>query len=87
MEAIVQMSRFIDVQTGVATMNAPQPQAAPDFEMGAGLSEEANARYRHNHRPREFDSPAQERVYRKQHLAAAFRLFSKFCFDEGAAGI
>jgi ribulose-5-phosphate 4-epimerase/fuculose-1-phosphate aldolase len=34
----------------------------------------------------EFDSPDQERLYRKQRLAASFRLFSKFGFDEGVAG-
>ena len=34
----------------------------------------------------QFDSPDQERVYRKQRLAAGFRLFSKFGFDEGVAG-
>jgi ribulose-5-phosphate 4-epimerase/fuculose-1-phosphate aldolase len=33
-----------------------------------------------------FDSPEQERTYRKQRLAAGFRLFSKFGFDEGVAG-
>jgi ribulose-5-phosphate 4-epimerase/fuculose-1-phosphate aldolase len=33
-----------------------------------------------------FDSPDQERLYRKQRLAAGFRLFSKFGFDEGVAG-
>jgi ribulose-5-phosphate 4-epimerase/fuculose-1-phosphate aldolase len=33
-----------------------------------------------------FDSPDQERIHRKQRLAAAFRLFSKFGFDEGVAG-
>jgi ribulose-5-phosphate 4-epimerase/fuculose-1-phosphate aldolase len=33
-----------------------------------------------------FDSPGLERIYRKQRLAAAFRLFSKFGFDEGVAG-
>src|ERR1700733_13279639 len=32
------------------------------------------------------DDPAEERLYRKQRLAAAFRLFSKFGFDEGVAG-
>jgi ribulose-5-phosphate 4-epimerase/fuculose-1-phosphate aldolase len=32
------------------------------------------------------DNPADERLYRKQRLAAAFRLFSKFGFDEGVAG-
>src|SRR5437764_1291771 len=33
-----------------------------------------------------FADPAQERTYRKQRLAAAFRLFSRFGFDEGVAG-
>lgn len=33
-----------------------------------------------------FDDPAEERLHRKQRLAAAFRLFSKFGFDEGVAG-
>lgn len=33
-----------------------------------------------------FDSPEAERLHRKQRLAAAFRLFSKFGFDEGIAG-
>jgi ribulose-5-phosphate 4-epimerase/fuculose-1-phosphate aldolase len=32
------------------------------------------------------EDPAQERLNRKRKLAAAFRLFSKFGFDEGAAG-
>ncbi len=34
----------------------------------------------------EYDSPEVERLYRKQRLAAGFRLFSKFGFDEGVAG-
>jgi ribulose-5-phosphate 4-epimerase/fuculose-1-phosphate aldolase len=33
-----------------------------------------------------FDSLEDERTYRKQRLAAGFRLFSKFGFDEGIAG-
>jgi ribulose-5-phosphate 4-epimerase/fuculose-1-phosphate aldolase len=33
-----------------------------------------------------FDNPAEERLHRKQKLAAAFRLFSKCGFDEGVAG-
>src|ERR1700684_4652930 len=31
-------------------------------------------------------TPAEERKHRKERLAAAFRLFSKFVFDEGVAG-
>ncbi len=33
-----------------------------------------------------FDTPAQERQHRKERLAGAFRLFSRFGFDEGVAG-
>ena len=34
----------------------------------------------------QFESPQEERLHRKQRLAASFRLFSKFGFDEGVAG-
>src|ERR1041384_4519875 len=33
-----------------------------------------------------FSSVEEERLHRKQRLAAAFRLFSRFGFDEGVAG-
>src|SRR5579862_5924145 len=33
-----------------------------------------------------FDTVAEERLHRKQRLAAGFRLFGKFGFDEGVAG-
>lgn len=33
-----------------------------------------------------FENPADERLYRKQHLAAAFRVFADRGFDEGIAG-
>ena len=33
-----------------------------------------------------FETAAEERRYRKERLVAAFRLFSKFGFDEGVAG-
>ncbi|MDQ0191173.1 class II aldolase/adducin family protein [Alicyclobacillus cycloheptanicus] len=36
--------------------------------------------------PPTFQSVEEERLHRKQRLAAAFRLFSKFGFDEGVAG-
>src|SRR3954447_16349361 len=34
----------------------------------------------------EFATPEEERRHRKQRLAAAFRLFGQFGFDEGVAG-
>ena len=37
-------------------------------------------------RPPSFDTTAEERTYRKQQLAAAFRIFGKFGFSEGNAG-
>ncbi|MFI7099672.1 class II aldolase/adducin family protein [Streptomyces sp. NPDC050161] len=36
--------------------------------------------------PPTFDSVAEERLHRKQELAAAFRMFGKFGFSEGVAG-
>lgn len=33
-----------------------------------------------------FDTLEEERLYRKQHLAAAFRVFADRGFDEGVAG-
>jgi len=36
--------------------------------------------------PPAFSNPAQERQHRKEKLAASFRLFSRFGFDEGVAG-
>jgi ribulose-5-phosphate 4-epimerase/fuculose-1-phosphate aldolase len=36
--------------------------------------------------PPTFATIAEERLHRKQHLAAAFRVFSKFGFNEGVAG-
>src|SRR3954463_16010087 len=36
--------------------------------------------------PPTFDSVEEERLHRKQRLAAAFRLFSRFGVDEGVAG-
>lgn len=66
-------------------MNAPQVTERAD-DIGAGLSEEVKARYRNLPRPPQFATVAEERLHRKQRLAAAFRLFSKFGFDEGVAG-
>src|SRR5215475_3141878 len=36
--------------------------------------------------PPTFNSVEEERLHRKQRLAAAFRLFARFGFDEGVAG-
>lgn len=38
------------------------------------------------HRAPKFDDPYKERSYWKGRLAAAFRIFAKYGFDEGVAG-
>ncbi|WP_423197243.1 MULTISPECIES: class II aldolase/adducin family protein [unclassified Cupriavidus] len=67
-------------------MNAPEHAARASDSADIGLSEEVKARYRNLPRPPKFATPGEERLHRKQRLAAAFRLFSKFGFDEGVAG-
>src|SRR5215471_12620985 len=55
----------------------PQPSPAP---------ESRSAFMERVPRPPVFDFPAEERRHRKERLAASFRLFAKFGFDEGVAG-
>ena len=57
---------------GAATVAAQQPGIT---SRGASLPQ-----------PPVFATVAEERLHRKQRLAAGFRLFSKFGFDEGVAG-
>jgi ribulose-5-phosphate 4-epimerase/fuculose-1-phosphate aldolase len=53
---------------------------------GARTEEEAMPEVVKPRRDDALDSPEEERLHRKQRLAAAFRLFSLFGFDEGVAG-
>jgi len=55
-------------------MNAPDRQSNP------------MEKYGELPQPPVFATPAEERQHRKQRLAASFRIFSKFGFDEGVAG-
>jgi len=63
-------------------MNAPEKVAPPP----EGMAPEAAQFYANMPSPPKFDHPAEERLHRKQRLAAAFRIFSRFGLDEGAAG-
>ena len=63
-------------------MNAPEKVALTP----AGMSLEAAKAYANLPMPPQFDTVAEERLHRKQRLAAAFRIFSRFGLDEGAAG-
>jgi ribulose-5-phosphate 4-epimerase/fuculose-1-phosphate aldolase len=57
----------------------PQPQPSPAPQTKSGFMDRVP-------RPPVFSSPAEERRHRKERLAAAFRLFAEFGFDEGVAG-
>ena len=58
-------------------MPQPSPSAA---------SPARSAFWERGPRPPVFSTPAEERQHRKERLAAAFRLFAEFGFDEGVAG-
>jgi ribulose-5-phosphate 4-epimerase/fuculose-1-phosphate aldolase len=56
------------------------------FQKAETLTAEAKRMYTDLPQPPVFATAAEERVHRKQRLAAAFRLFSRFGFDEGVVG-
>src|ERR1700730_13740831 len=56
------------------------------FQKAETLTAEAKRMYTDLPQPPVFAPAAEERVHRKQRLAAAFRLFSRFGFDEGVVG-
>lgn len=53
---------------------------------GANGSEKAAMDFSNFPQPPKFDDKKEEREYLKGRLAAAFRIFAKFGFDEGVAG-
>jgi ribulose-5-phosphate 4-epimerase/fuculose-1-phosphate aldolase len=55
------------------------PQPAPATQTNSAFMDRVP-------RPPVFATPAEERRHRKERLAAAFRLFAEFGFDEGVAG-
>jgi ribulose-5-phosphate 4-epimerase/fuculose-1-phosphate aldolase len=65
-------------------MNAPEKIG----RLGAGEMLPENAKYYDANMPRPpvFNSVAEERLHRKQRLAAAFRIFGQWGLGEGAAG-
>lgn len=65
-------------------MNAPEK--VPSILQDAPAPMKGMAGYGQLPRPPVFDTVEAERLHRKQRLAAGFRLFSKFGFDEGVAG-
>src|SRR5690349_17426631 len=57
----------------------PMPQASPAPQPHTAFMDRVP-------RPPVFATPAEERRHRRERLAAAFRLFAEFGFDEGVAG-
>jgi hypothetical protein len=62
------------IETNESTTKAPQNQQEPKVKMPSFAG------------PPKFDDPYKERAYLKGRLAAAFRIFGKYGFDEGVAG-
>lgn len=69
----------------VGNGDATKPSTIAPLE--PGLSEaEAKEKMPRFPGPPKFDDPYKERAYLKGRLAAAFRIFGKYGFDEGVAG-
>jgi hypothetical protein len=68
----------------IKTVNETKRPGAPSQVQALGKTKSGKAlkirQYPH------FDNLEEERLYRKQHLAAAFRVFADRGFDEGVAG-
>ncbi len=60
-----------------------KPEGPVPLEPGLKMSETLKSQVP---KPPKFDDPYEERAYLKGRLAAAFRIFGKFGFDEGVAG-
>ncbi len=68
-------------------MNAPEKVAPPsDSSALATMPPEIAQYYKKLPQPPQFNSVMEERLHRKQRLAAAFRIFSQWGLGEGAAG-
>ena len=67
-------------------MNAPERLPTAATKRAAETSQAGMSDRGQLPRPPVFATLAEERLHRKQRLAAGFRLFSRFGFDEGVAG-
>ena len=70
-------------------MNAPEKIPQPnneDSSSAATMSPEVAKYYKNLPQPPIFKTHAEERLHRKQRLAAAFRIFAQWGLGEGAAG-
>ncbi|EMD68015.1 hypothetical protein COCSADRAFT_32976 [Bipolaris sorokiniana ND90Pr] len=66
---------------------APEQKPSTAVPLEPGLSEkQAKGMQLNFPGPPKFDDPLKERAYLKGRLAAAFRIFGKYGFDEGVAG-
>ena len=78
---------------GSSLVITPSVAQCPDSRVaGLPIQRRTGVQFRHDRTPArspflpKFDSVEAERLHRKQRLAASFRLFGKFGFDEGVAG-
>ena len=73
-------------QSTVVMKNAYAPQVRPEVQQVQSMGLAKDGRKLKIRSYPKFDNLHEERLYRKQHLAAAFRVFSDRGFDEGIAG-
>src|SRR2546429_2093411 len=69
-----------------ATVREIAEHQSPPNEQGRGTSAAASERMMIFPHPPKFEDKHEERKYLKERLAAAFRIFGKYGFDEGVAG-
>ena len=69
-----------------AAANAPAGSGINDSSAAATMPPEVAQYYTRLPQPPRFNTHAEERLHRKQRLAAAFRIFAQWGLGEGAAG-
>lgn len=82
------IQRFLSTtprRLALPTATALRNETGDNVKLGA-LGRTASGKKLHIRTYPRFDNLEDERLYRRQHLAAAFRVFAERGFDEGVAG-
>lgn len=76
-----------DQPTGLSSNGQAEPVNKGEAPQEPGIKEDtARGKQMEFPRPPKFEDKYEEREYQKGKLAAAFRIFGKYGFDEGVAG-
>ncbi|KAL4815423.1 class II aldolase/adducin N-terminal [Aspergillus spinulosporus] len=79
----VQPSATVEAKSTKVSISSSRPEKPPQVQV---LGKTKNGKTLKIRSYPQFDNLEDERLYRKQHLAAAFRVFADRGFDEGVAG-